>query len=513
MRKFLAIALYCLIASIQLKSQILPKENSVLNYRLVGFSVPPVQNASKYRVEIAKGNYNSTDSFKKNIVYSGNSKTNKIIAEIPSFGAQYTWRILIESNNISSSGNGELHHFSTSSIPETDTNVMRLRIIHKAEKYKDAYVFLDGNRSLYDVNGKQVWYLPDVDGFKTERSDLRDMKLSGRGTITFLYEERGAYEVDLNGKIIWKAPNDGKVSGQGNEFYHHEFTRLANGHYMILGCEYELWNQHLPSADSSFVIFHDDKKRDSSRRKYISIPFGTVIEYDEKGNVVWSWRSAQYFKNSDIYYHTSPHGGRPDIAPHENSLYFDEKDNVLYIGFRNISRILKVKYPEGNVLNAYGEEYKPGVDEKGNGLYCRQHSVRRSEKGYLYLYNNNSCRSGDGLPKIMKMGEPAPGDNELKKIWEYECTVEGELPDQHVAHQFPVGGNVVELPDQSIFANMSTTYSKVFILDRDKKIRWSAIPEKWNAQEQRWDMVYQYRANIITNRKDLEDMIWSAETN
>ena len=491
-------------------AQVLPKEGSALNYRIIGISFPATEGTGKYKVEIALGNYNSADSFRSHIIQTLHTKDNRVVAEVPLFGSSYTWRVSGRSDKNTDAA--ALHHFSTTTIPEMDTSNTRLRVLQQAKKYKDAYVFMDGNRAMYDMDGNAVWYLPDIDGFKTEKSLLRDMKLTPQGTITFMYEEKGAYEINLNGDILWKAPNDGTVSGEKQEEYHHEITRLANGHYMVLGIENELWNRHLPSADSSYKIFPLSTAviADSNKRNYEKDPFGTVIEYDQKGNVVWSWKSSDYFRNSDIYYKKG-RNGQPELAAHENSFFFDEGTQTIYIGFRNISRIVKVKYPEGKVLDTYGELYKPDVPEAGNGLFCRQHCVRHSPDGYLYLYDNNSC-AHSGISRIVKLEEPAIPGGGLKKIWEYGCTTEGVLPGQQVSFQFAVGGNVTELPDQCLFVNMSTSYSKVFILSPDKDLLWSAIPEKWNARMKRWDMVYQYRASIITSRKDLENLVWSAET-
>ncbi len=521
MWKNLIVVIFLLFLPYQARLQVLPKEGSSLNYRLIGFSFPAEQLQGRYEIQIALGNYYSADSFGKNIVVhlpckntknkNAHFKDTKTIGEVPFFGRAYTWRVVNLSNNGVKS---ELHHFSTSMVKEVDSSVSRLRVLKSAQKYKDAYVFLDGTRALYDMSGRPVWFLPDIDGFITEKSLLRDLKLSAAGTITFLYEERGAYEVNFHGDILWKAPNNGAVSQQGMEGYHHELTRLSNGHYMVLGSEYELWNKKLPSAtDSTFAIFHFDKtKPDSNERsRFVSMPFGTVIEYDEKGGVVWAWKSSDYFRSSDIYYHKG-RGNQLDISVHENSFYFDEQAQVLYVGFRNISRILKIKYPEGNVFAAYGETYTADAPEAGNGLYCRQHSVRRSERGYLYLFNNNSCARSEALPRLIRLEEPPSGNGSLKKIWEYECTTEGATDTAlKKGYQFPIGGNVVELPDHSLLANMSSSYSKVFILSEDKKILWSAIPEKWNANLKKWEMVYDYRASIITSRQDLERLIWNAE--
>ena len=497
--------------SFQLRSQMLPKENSILNYRIIGFSFP-AQKANKYKIEIATGKYYSIDSFKKNIIYSAYSKNKKIIAEVPAFGKQYTWRIVANNSQEPNVKNDELHHFQVLEIPEVDTAVTHLRIIQKALKYKDAYVFLDGNRAMYDMNGQPVWFLPDIDGYKTDISKLRDMKITSRGTITFIYEELGAYEINYNGDILWKAPNSGEVSGSSTENYHHEFTRLKNGHYMILGLEAELWNKHMVDPnDSSFLIIHTDRnKHDSSKIGYTTLPFGTIIEYDQKGNVVWSWKSSDYFRRSDIYYHIEH--TQPELAAHENSFYFDDQANVIYVSFRNISRILKIKYPEGIILDTYGEIFKPGIKVQGNGLFCGQHSVSKSDDDNLYLFNNNSCSHGSIMPQILKLKEPDSPGGQLEKIWEYDCIFDGVDLDKYMHDKFIIGGNVTELPDNSLFVNMSTRYSKVFILSADKKILWSAIPEKWSPEFKRWDMVYQYRASMITGRTELENLVWGPET-
>ena len=140
MYKIIAVLFFLIIPGI-IWAQILPKEGSKLNYRIIGFSFPAKQDVTKYTIEIADGKCNSEESFKKNIIASFSSDTNRIIGEVPSFGKEYTWRIVFV-NNATKTKN-ELHHFSTMMVPEVDTNIMRLRIIKQAKKYKDGYVFVD----------------------------------------------------------------------------------------------------------------------------------------------------------------------------------------------------------------------------------------------------------------------------------------------------------------------------------------------------------------------------------
>ena len=502
MYKFI-VALALFIMPHLLWAQIFPGENSKLHYRLIGFSFPANTGDIDYRLEVALGNHNAEDSFRKNVFVNYTGNTNKIIAEVPYFGNDYTWRLTSTNKNVTES-KSPFHHFSTSIIPDMDTNNTRVRITKNAGKYKDALVLLDGNRAMYDMKGHPVWYLPTIDGMNnTQLRDVRDMKLSTQGTITFLLNNVG-YEINYNGDILWKAPDNGLVSHDKRENYHHEFTRLTNGHYIILGIEYPLWK--LPTnADSNLLLDVNTRYDSVNKAYYQKLEFGTIIEYDEKGNVLWSWRSSKYFQESDLKDNINAIGKFKDM--HENSFYFDERSKEFLVSFRNISRILKVRYPDGDVIATYGNIYMPGgTMELGNNLFCNQHGLKRTKRDHILLFNNNCCNKEE-TPKIIMMKERSSGWG-LKKEWEYSCVLEDFSLKRHL--QFRSGGNVIELPDNSIFTSLSTDlYSNIFIVTKHKKIRWSAMPEKWNQVETKWEPVFQYRASIITNQTDKEHLIWN----
>ncbi len=163
-------------------AQVLPGEGTNLHYRLVGFSAPDIRKSVEYKLEIAEGYYNMPDSFTNKIVKTQLSKSQKFIAEVPWFGSEYTWRI-ISNDPKSSYAKSKLYHFKTGMSPYVDTQSMRLRIIKPATKFKDAFVFLDGNRTLYDIKGNAVWYLPD-NKINKQSDGVRDLKLSPRGTAS-----------------------------------------------------------------------------------------------------------------------------------------------------------------------------------------------------------------------------------------------------------------------------------------------------------------------------------------
>jgi hypothetical protein len=172
--------------------------------------------------------------------------------------------------------------------------------------------------------------------------------------------------------------------------------------------------------------------------------------------------------------------------------------------------VLKVKYPEGKVVAAFGEEYLPGGETTGDGLFCGQHACNISDNGSLYMFNNNSCNV-KGLPSVVIMNEGSGGNDGLKKVWEYPCTLEGYSANEKPSNSFLAGGNVEELPDHSLMVCMSGDYCKLFIISPDKKILWCAIPEWKNAANNTWRTITQYRASIIKSRKDLERLIWNSE--
>ena len=508
MYKILAVLFICSILSYQADSQVFPKEGSSLNYRLIGFSFEHRLPGCKYKVEIAEGNYNDVDSFSKNIVKTFSSDTNKVINEVPSFGKQYTWRVTYKNTKTKKNTNSDLYHFSTKLILTVDTSITRLRVIKKAEKYKDAYVFLDASKTLNDMNGMPVWFLPALD----ERPPINflssgDYKITNRGTITFLDNLRApqAYEVDYNGNILWKAPNTGEVSGDTTEHYHHQLTRLSNGHYMVLG--QESLSLKLPGrVDRSFLIDKANKGKiilDSSTHTYYErMQFGTVIEYDSTGKVVWSWKSSGYFKGSDVYNHTTDKGVFDVDDLHENAFYFS---------FKNVSRIIKIQYPEGNILRVYGKLYEPEKPGYENPLFHHQHSCRISEDGSLYLYNNNNRHVGS-LPTLLFMKEPVSDQDTLKKVWEYVCTTDSIDKSLVMPPNFFGMGSVEELPDKSILACMADDeYTRLFIVNKEKEILWSALPERWILNDHKWRAILEYRVSIITDHKALEQMIWNSE--
>ena len=493
MKKLLFPNLILLLIPLQLLSQIFPKEGGVLNYRLIGFRFNSPQIPNSCTVEIASGYLDSDSSFSRNIIKSERTEKNKLIIEVPSFDTSYTWRVIYNGSNPTRS---KLFHFRTGSILDIDTNINRLRILKKAEKYKDAYFFVDENKALYDMNGRPVWYLPNSG---SKNAAVRDLKISPQGSITYEIDEIGVFEINYNGEKIWKGPNNGAVSGDSIEHYHHEFTRLKNGHYMALA--QEIANiRRTDNIDTTLLVIPLSKiKPGEIDNVYMRQPMGTLIEYDQNGKVIWSWKSSDHF-NGTTFLLRKTNNGFVQMHAHENSFFFDEQTSSVYLSFRNLDRIIKIKYPEGNIIAIYGES-----DKTGKGFFCGQHSLGKTTDGFLFLYNNNVCNKSE-LSSIELLKEPATPDDTMKKVWEYECG--SEIIN---ANGYPSGGSVSELPDQSFFVSMAYPESRIFIINYNTDILWCARAERKNLVSKQWAPVLNYKASLITDRKTLENLIWNTE--
>ncbi len=506
----LIIALLISMIPAHVFAQVLPRNNSELNYRIIGFTFPAEYDVTGYKVEVAKGVCYHQDSFQKHIIVSFSGTVNKIVGEVPAFGQQYTWRIVCNRRN-GTKTKSSLYHFSTGIIAEVDTNVTRLRVLAKAKRYKDAYVFMDGSRTLYNMSGQPVWYLPKTGKFGEENIIVRDLKLTQHGTITFIAKtdlsgELGrGYEIDYNGDVLWEAPHVYQDDTNRRSMVHHQLTRMHNGHYMALGYEHYRNNMPIP-GDSDQVIFpaiDTGAKADTFRMG----KFETIKEYDGNGTLVWAWNITKYLMAGNYYFKTD---GRswPVLFYHINAFFFNENEQCIYLSVKDISQVIKIKYPERTMIKSYGKRSScVSSDELAKGLFCGQHSCRVSDKGYLYLFDNHDCVSGQ-LPKIVRMKEPLAVSGDLQKVWEYTCTIDGLNTSEKREINFVSGGSVQELPDQSVLACMGDGYGKVFIVGTDRRLAWSALPECRNVTKTKWELIPQYRASIICNLNDLTHLIW-----
>ena len=461
--------------------QELPRNGSELHYRLIRFVVPRVVDADNYKLEVFD-NFQGADVPRDvKAIVNTTSTTNSFVATVPAFGRGYAWKIkwLRGKKQI---GSTPLYRFTVKPNPFADTSIARFRIVKNAEKYEDMFVFFDNTRSLHNMKGEPVWFLPVIQGVTDSSVGIiRDLKLTKDGTITFL-STKNIHEISYDGNILWSGPDDGLVSGDTTENYHHQVTKLSNGHYMTIG------DKMVPNS----VLTGEAPAKDAATANQARTACGTVIEYDKEGKVLWTWNSCDYLKQGDA-------------VTHFNAFYFDEARKTVYTSYRNISRVVKAAYPSGAVLALYGDDLYNTGKIQGKGMFYSQHNVGVNKKGDMVLFNNNyQMQSADvqmnkrSVPTVAIFREPIAIGDTLQKIWEFRTDI-----DTFVVPMSSGGGSVQEL-EEGDYLVCAGLPGRVFIVSDDKKVLWNVLVSQ--LEKGKWGPASVYRVSPV-RKNDLEKLL------
>lgn len=462
------LVLFCMIAYFSGNAAVLPAEGARLHYRIVRFIANDGKGGKTQLLEIAEGNQADNSSFEAHIVATKTYTNNEMIAEVPHWNSQYTWRV--------GGRKGSLHHFTTGGSMYTNIDAFRLRIIFPAIQFTNGYIFLDAAGIICDMKGKAVWYFPLADGNGSIGSDLRDFKASVNHTITCLYKNN-PIELTWEGRVLWKGSDH--LPDDKNELlpFHHEFTVLKNGHYMVLG------NDFFPGEAGN------------------RIQFGTVLEYTKSGKVVWQWKSADVYQQTQYAYGQAK--GEPyDV--HQNAFYFDEKSKHVYVGFKNISQIVKIKYPEGKVTNIYGRQF--GKESKGEASFFEQHSIMVSSSNQLLVFDNHNENGtvAGFLPRVVAYQEKPNGSLEQDWAFSYQGLDKSLVRNDKVITS---GGCFKELPGENYLISLCAPFANICIVNKEMRINWNAVAELYDTLEKRWKPDPQYRTHVVADANELHKLI------
>ena len=473
-RKLTFVAL--LIITMGSHAQILPQPGSKLNYNQIMFEYEKIKGAHVYVVQVVEGT--SMDAFNHISAEQKDSATATRTDNLK-FGKTYQWRYAGITGNEKPIWHGP-YSFEIVKDSMTEKHLLKL-VVTENDSAKNAggLIINDASHTIVDRHGRLVWYLPTikwnfsiteptktVNGILIKTKSIAispgvtDLRLTPFGTITCLADSDVA-ERDLNGNVLWRPPHNSKVSGFGGESYNHDFKRLPNGHYMILGNE--LW-QKLPSGSSDTI---PAKKRFGDRElfngmEYAKVEYGTVIEYDKQGNVVWSWNSQNYFEHDPLRPRIRNQRIEYPLKPHINAFSVDDKNEFVYVGFRDISRIVKVEKSTGKVVDSWGLRLYLGGAKHSVELH-QQHDANILNDGNIAVFNSNDYPGSDSIPGVLIISQqPDSG----KIVWRYDCELDsvGRRANRN-------GGNVDQLKNGNLLVCTGTS-DRIFEITKDKKIVW-----------------------------------------
>ncbi len=495
---------FCILFANQTIAQEFPKENDTLNYRLAGFCTQPMANAKHYLFEIADPALPQKQSLPA-VILSKKSDTSRAVILLPSFDKEYMWRVKYLNKKSKVIKTTPFIRFRTGYYTTIDTNLYRMLIFDSATR-DDIYLVMDYTTVIYNLKGEPVWYLPGINLVPDKNMQMRDVKPTHDGTFTAT-SHFGAYEFNYNGKKLWEAPNDGKVSGDTSEAYHHEFTKLKSGNYMVAAAQKK--DMKIPSAykiKQEFIESGLFTKRGDNY--YREVPTDNLIEYNSSGEVVWYWKATEHFTEAD-FIRTRDYGANSlDVDMHLNSFFFDEENKVVYLSFRNMDEIVKIEYPSGKILKRYGAIWLNDSTKSDQRLFYGQHCIYKTPNGRIYLFNNNTNRklmmdekARENTPSHVCILEETATKTGMKKIFDFSCDI-----DTNAKKHGGAGGSVAVLADGAMLVNMGSA-GRVFIVGEDKKIILNALPQSADANRN-WYNLGQYRVNFI-NKTDIEKFIFS----
>jgi len=430
------------------------------------FEYNEVSGANNYKIQIE-----SVENAQPFFLEIKNKSLACIVPDLK-FGRNYKWhfeafnkkKLLFKSEDF---------NFSINKYYLVDSNFYKTIIeISKKNALNNNIVFLDYLGVAIDRTGKPVWFCPFSPGDGRLEPNLRNMRMTNNGTITF-QDNDNCYETTVTGKLLWKAPNDGRISGDKREFYHHDFRKLKDGTYLTASYQYV--------AQPNFF-----KPSVTSRVRY-----NTLIQYDAQGKILWTWNEKDHVKKEVLFQGLDSNATEVE-GTHLNGLDYDETNNAIVMSFRNNSSILKIDKHTGKIiydLSAHGAQ--SGMKDP---WFARQHGPMVLPGHRLLIYNNNAKDTITGIsyPKVLIIQEPENG-NPAKILWEYECK----------SNHFPKGitgkeGYAFPLPNGNILVCMGGA-NFAFEVTPKKEIVWQAFFERFDHDKKQWAGFNNYRCTSASS--------------
>ena len=459
-------------------AQILPQPGATLNYTQIMFEHGKVPGANQYLVQVALDT--TGFPFQNPLISQLDSSMATMLGNFE-FGKRYVWRYTGINNGKELGWYGP-YTFKIQNDAHVDKNFYRVRVLSNDSLANGGgLVTLDNARTAVDRNGNFVWFLPreSDDTLKESMQKLadnrvNDIRITPSGTITAIYNSK-AEETDLNGRVLWFAPKmvaaiDNSSSSNTNPpySYSHCFKKLANGNYMVID-----WRRATkPIVSGTGVIFASDE---------------TIMEFNRARNLVWSWSSANYFdaeeKNTMLNTKPDPVLLNQTQGGHMNAFDVDEKNEFVYAGFRNMSRIIKIEKKTGNVVCSWGKGMGYKGQANGDGFFFKQHETTLLHNGTIAVYNNdyqpdipiNGVYPSSSVVIFTQPSNTTPS----RLIWKYDCRFDTR---HNISNR---GGSVDELKNGNLLVCMGTI-NRIFEVTRNKNIVWSAVIEKHSYSDSSW---------------------------
>lgn len=238
---------------------------------------------------------------------------------------------------------------------------------NKEKLVNELYFFTPSSKGYtvaYDVNGDVRWYIDQQATWKIDRLDNGHLLLSTERLINQPYYTTGLYEMDLLGKVYTEFSLPGG--------YHHDYFEMANGNLLVSSDDF---NSDAGTVEDYIVEL--DRQTGEIVKKF---DLKEVLNTDDGKSENWS--SYDWF--------------------HNNSVWYDEKTNVVILSGRHKDAVIAIDYDSGKLKWIIGdptnwdEEYqKYFFTPVGDDFEWQwsQHAAMVTPKGYIFILDNGNNKS------------------------------------------------------------------------------------------------------------------------
>lgn len=465
-----------------LRADVLPKNKSLLHSTTVYFEENKLKNANLYQLKV----YSDSAHLKKDSSFILiNSEYPSFSCQALSWGKSYYWCI----NALSAKGKlmqpGNVHTFSI--MPEVSSpyfDSIRIDVrINKPNLHANGYLVIDYLKAIYDRNSNLIWRLPEIDNIVNQSSEIRDLKFTKENTITFLSDSR-PLEIDLQGNVVWQLPSPFVFMGDTLTF-HHDYKKTNHDTYLMLANKVVLRK----TTDVDAETFKKSERAfiEKNGELYTHTEVAIIVEINLKGEVVWWWDSNTYLEDSDLNHKKRP-DGLPQLQTHANAIGLNDENTKVFIGFRDISRILVINKASKAVELSFGEKYPSGEAKWGNSLFKQQHDAKSTTRNSILIFNNNGPKGNFGISSIIELSvDPLKSANPV--IWSFTLDF-----DSLTKGRSGSGGNVNELPNGNILL-CAGQLNRIFEVTKNKEVVWDAFLYALHKSDGKWHTMPQYRAS------------------
>lgn len=255
---------------------------------------------------------------------------------------------------------------TTDKLP--DDMVLPTEVKANKEKLANELYFLTpsskGYAVAYDVNGDVRWYIDQLATWKIDRLNNGHLLLSTERLINQPYYTTGLYEMDLLGKVYTEFSLPGG--------YHHDYFEMANGNLLVSSDDF---NSDAGTVEDYIVEL--DRQTGEIVKKF---DLKEVLNTDDGKSENWS--SYDWF--------------------HNNSVWYDEKTNVVILSGRHKDAVIAIDYDSGKLKWIIGdptnwdEEYqKYFFTPVGDDFEWQwsQHAAMVTPEGYIFILDNGNNKS------------------------------------------------------------------------------------------------------------------------